>query len=114
MIEFDDLKNGMEVWYCDVEISYTGKKLSRSLEPEKYKVEIVPESTYVRIVSLKCKHFYNLYQCSYYDSPGHGLYATEKECKESWNRKIRDILDFLQSEYEITRDHILTKLYKKL
>jgi len=115
MIDFDDLRNGMEVWFCDARISGSGKKLTCSLKPAKYIVEdFIPEkSNYVKISDAKNKwRFYTVSKYGYGDAAGRAVYATEKECKEAWNRKLQNILDLLQSTYEKNRNNILNKLYK--
>ena len=115
MIEFDDLRNGMEVWFCDARISGSGKKLSCSLKPAKYIVEdFVPDkSNYVKITDAKNKwNYYTVSKYNYGSIEGGAVYATERECKEAWNRILQNILDCLQSTYEKNRNNILNKFYK--
>lgn len=112
MIDFDDIRSGMEVWFCDARISGSGKKLTCNLKPAKYIVEDL-QSNYVKITDAKNKwKYYIVSKYDYGDIAGRAVYATEKECKEAWNRKLQNILDFLQSMYEKNRNNILNKLYK--
>lgn len=118
MIEYKDLKDGMEVWFGAIDFNtrgIAGTKLTKHpnncFPPEKYKITIQnygQSNKIIKLISVRNEYSapYNIYSWNYGRGLYCTLYSTREELVSDWNMIIQSELDRRANLFRETQEFI--------